>query len=282
MIASLHNATGGELTWFARLVSAVAPPCLVVDPGTDRILAANPAAARLFGAETLAGRSFAALHPTSVPDLVVFAEETLYRGRAWTRRLAGRHADGTALALEYEAGVADAGAGPRLVLVVADLGEREHRDRFVEAHGVVHAGLIEWRRLEKFARQAERLNDLILTSAGDGIYGVDSEGLTTFVNPAAEAMLGWRADELIGRSMHDLIHHHHADGSVYPVAECPIYNAFRFAKVNRVDDEMFWRKDGRPLRVEYTSTPIIDGNDVQGAVIVFRDINERKENERRL
>lgn len=82
--------------------------------------------------------------------------------------------------------------------------------------------------------------------------------------------------------MHALIHHHYADGTPYPATACPIYNAFRHAKVNLVEDETFWRKDGLPIRVEYTSTPIIDGTEVLGAVIVFRDITERRESERRL
>ncbi|GMG82659.1 sigma 54-interacting transcriptional regulator [Paralimibaculum aggregatum] len=280
-ITQLHNPAD-EAAWFAHLVDAVAPACVVVDPGSDRILAANAAAARLYGAAPLAGRSFLSLHPASVPDLLVFAEEVAYRGAAWTRRLEARRPDGKVLSLEYEAAASDAGAGRRLVFVAADLGERARRDRREEAGGIVHAGLLEWRRLERLARQAARLNDLILTSAGDGIYGVDRDGLTTFVNPAAEAMLGWSAADLIGRSMHEMIHHHHADGSVYPAGDCPIYNAFRHAKVNRVDDEYFWRKDGRPLRVEYTSTPIVEDETVQGAVIVFRDITTRKENERRL
>ncbi len=141
---------------------------------------------------------------------------------------------------------------------------------------------MEWRRVERLFREAERVNQLILTAAGEGIYGVDTEGRTTFANPAAERMLGWSRDDLIGRTVHHMIHHSHADGRHYPVEDCPIYNAFRFAKVNRVEDEVFWRKDGRPIRVEYTSTPILDQGQVQGAVIVFRDITERKENERRL
>ena len=271
-----------EVSGLSTIASAMALPCLIVDPGTDRILAGNRQAGRLFGVEDTAGLRFSHLHPGSLEDLVVFAEEVVHFGTAWSRRLTGRRANGHELQIEYEARAYDFGLGLRLVFLASDLAERARRNRLEEAHAVVHGGLLEWQRLERLFRQAEELNDLILTSAGDGIYGVDAEGLTTFVNPAAEEMLGWSAEDLIGHNMHDLIHHHHADGRLYPAEDCPIYNAFRHAKVNLVEDEIFWRKDGRPIRVEYSSTPMIDGSDVLGAVIIFRDITERKENERRL
>ncbi|MEL6997909.1 MAG: sigma 54-interacting transcriptional regulator [Pseudomonadota bacterium] len=272
----------GQTALLGMVAASVAAPCLIVDPDTDRIVAANEQASRLFGVEDATGLSFAKLHPDAVERLVVFVEEVVYRGVAWTRRIEGKRADGETLSLEYEARALDAAQGMRLVFLASDLRERARRDGVEEAYAVVHGGLLEWRRLERLFTEAERLNDLILTSAGDGIYGVDPDGMTTFANPAAEAMLGWSAADLIGRNMHELIHHHHADGTPYPAEDCPIYNAFRHAKVNLVEDEIFWRKDGRPIRVEYSSTPITDGNEVLGAVIIFRDITERKENERRL
>ncbi len=264
------------------IADAVAAACMIVDPATDLVATGNAAAARLFGVEDVAGLKFSRLHPGFVPQLLVFAEEVVDRGASWTRRIEGRHARGHQLQLEYEARAFETQDGLRLVFVAADLEERARRNQFQEVDGLVRGGLLEWSRLERLFRQTERLNDLILSSAGDGIYGVDPDGLTTFVNEAAERMLGWSADDLIGRNMHDLIHHHHADGRAYPAAECPIYNAFRHAKVNRVEDEIFWHKDGRPLRVEYSSNPILEGASVLGAVIIFRDITERKDNERRL
>ena len=271
-----------EPAYMSALAKAVALPCFIVNPVTDEILAGNGPAARLFGIEDVSGLRFSQLHPGSVENLVAFAEEVVHFGAAWSRRLAGRRANGDPVQIEYEARAHDFGLGLRLIFLASDLAERARRNREEEAHAVVHGGLLEWQRLERLFRQAERLNDLILTSAGDGIYGVDADGLTTFVNPAAESMLGWSADDLIGHNTHEMIHHHHADGRAYPAKDCPIYNAFRHAKVNLVADEVFWRKDGKPIRVEYSSTPIIDGSEVLGAVIIFRDITERKENERRL
>ena len=128
----------------------------------------------------------------------------------------------------------------------------------------------------------ERENQLILRAAGEGIYGVNAEGKTTFVNPAAERMLGWRAEELVGHDMHSLVHHTHADGSHYHDHDCPIYAAFRDGAVHQVDHEKFWRKDGTSFWVDYTSTPIRDNSVLIGAVIVFRDVSQRHEADEKL
>jgi len=132
-------------------------------------------------------------------------------------------------------------------------------------------------------KQAEeafhRLNEekeRILNSAGEGIFGVDLEGRTTFVNPAAARMSGWEAEELIGQLMHDLLHHSKPDGTPYPREECPIYAAFKNGVVHYVTDEVFWRKDGASFPVEYVSTPIRDRGRLVGAVVTFTDITERK------
>lgn len=135
---------------------------------------------------------------------------------------------------------------------------------------------------ERFFRDVARDNRLILEAAGEGIYGVNAEGKTTFVNPAAARMLGWDADELTGMAMHETVHHSHSDGSHYHNHDCPIYAAFRDGAVHHVSDEVFWRKDGSFFFVEYTSTPIKDRDVVVGAVIVFRDISQRREADMKL
>jgi len=130
---------------------------------------------------------------------------------------------------------------------------------------------------EEALTQLLRQNDSILNSAGEGIYGVDRNGHTTFVNPAAARMLGWQPEELHGKPQHAVIHHTKPDGRPYSREECPICAAFKDGKVHRVDNEVFWRKDGTSFPVEYTSTPIRDEQDrLEGAVVTFRDITERK------
>jgi PAS domain S-box-containing protein len=95
-------------------------------------------------------------------------------------------------------------------------------------------------------------------------------------------MLGWNADELIGRDMHSVVHHKHPDGSHYPREHCPIYAAFHDGAVHKVDNEVLWRKDGTRFWVEYTSTPVRDRGQLVGAVMIFRDITQRREADEKL
>jgi PAS domain S-box-containing protein len=118
---------------------------------------------------------------------------------------------------------------------------------------------------------------LILDSAGEGIFGLNLQGHSTFANKAAMEMLGYELDEMINTSQHDLIHHHYADGTLYPKEKCNIYASFKSGETRKVDSEVFWHKDGHSVPVEYTSTPIKDTDGtITGAVVVFRDITERQ------
>jgi PAS domain S-box-containing protein len=126
--------------------------------------------------------------------------------------------------------------------------------------------------LEKTRRELQ----LILDAAGEGVYGVDLEGRVTFVNPAAAQMVGWSQEEMLGRTQHALVHHSRNDGSPYPIAECPVYAVFRDGVARQVTDEVFWRKDGTSFPVEYISTPIREAGELVGAVVIYKDITERK------
>jgi diguanylate cyclase (GGDEF)-like protein/PAS domain S-box-containing protein len=150
-----------------------------------------------------------------------------------------------------------------------------------ERNGVMYAnGIFTDITEQKLAEEAfERLrhrNELILNSAGEGILGLDLYGNHTFVNPSAARMLGYKVEELIGRSSHTIWHHSKADGNLYPVEECPIYAAYKDGAVRHRTDEVFWRKDGGSFPVEYTSTPILEDGRLAGAVVTFRDITERR------
>ena len=149
---------------------------------------------------------------------------------------------------------------PWVILAVIEITELDHR-------------CVELTRLQV-------AHQLILDSAGEGVYGLDNQGNMTFVNQAATDILGWRGEDVLGRSAHDVHHHSRSDGSTYPREECPIYAAFKDGRVRRVDNEVFWHADGKPVPVEYTSTPIWWDGKLDGAVVVFRDISERKKIER--
>jgi PAS domain S-box-containing protein len=120
------------------------------------------------------------------------------------------------------------------------------------------------------------LGSPVLASTGEGVFGVDLDGLCVFINPAGARMIGYQPAELLGCNMHELTHHSHADGGHYPVEACPIFNAFRMGQPCRIDSEVFWRRDGSAFAVEYSSYAIVDGGSVRGAVVTFVDITERK------
>lgn len=128
------------------------------------------------------------------------------------------------------------------------------------------------RDLESLKQHAES----ILNAAGEGIYGINLNGEASFVNPAAERMTGWTAEETIGQKIHFQHHHSYEDGSPYPIERCPVYAAIRDGEIHHVEDEVFWRKDGSCFPVEYTSTPIYEAGKLIGAVAVFKDTSERK------
>lgn len=130
---------------------------------------------------------------------------------------------------------------------------------------------------EQQLEQLRRQQQLILNAVGEGVYGLDLDGNVTFVNPAAAAMIDRPMEDLIGKSMHAVLHHSHPDGSHYPREDCPIYAAFQDGSVRRITDEVFWRKDGTHFPVEYISTPMHDEEgQLIGAVVTFRDITKRR------
>ncbi|BAQ49830.1 transcriptional regulator containing GAF, AAA-type ATPase, and DNA binding domains (plasmid) [Methylobacterium aquaticum] len=283
MLESTWDTTADRsgVAGFGAVFEAGAEAMLVLDPDANRIVDANGAASRLLGhaRDVLIGMAASTLHPGQLPALIVFTQGVQAKGRWWTHTLTPRHGAGRVLSVETVGTVLP----DRLVLfTLFDLDERRQRQVDREADRHMRAGLSEWQRMERIFRDIERENQLILRAAGEGIYGVNAEGVTTFVNPAAERMLGWAAADLVGRDMHAAVHHTHPDGCHYPHRDCPIYAAFRDGAVHQVDDEVFWRRDGTSFPVEYTSTPIRDRGALVGAVIVFRDVSQRREADERL
>lgn len=142
------------------------------------------------------------------------------------------------------------------------------------------AALLDKKEAIKKLQDLQKHHESILQSAGEGIYGLDINGHTTFANAAALELVGWELEEMIGRSQHELIHHTQPDGSPFDKFDCSIYAAFKDGKVHHVENEIFWKKDGTSFPVEYISTPIWDKNNIlTGAVVAFKDITRRKEAE---
>ncbi|WP_295815941.1 PAS domain S-box protein [uncultured Deinococcus sp.] len=137
---------------------------------------------------------------------------------------------------------------------------------------------LEDRVRERTERLAEvtRFSTLLLTAAGEGVFGLDARGVTTFANPSAARLLGYSIERMIGSRQHDLIHHHHADGTPFPVQDCPIHQTLSDGQVRRVESDVFWHAQGHAVPVSYVVTPTHDGQGaVTGAVVMVQDSTER-------
>ena len=134
------------------------------------------------------------------------------------------------------------------------------KPRYVLAFGI---DVTEQIRAEEQLRALIRQSNSVLESVGDGIFGIDLEGNITVANPAAAQMLGYRPDEILGRNMHDLIHHSYPDGAAYPRSDSPIQTSLTNLSTVRVSDEVFWRKDGTSFAVEYVARPQIEAEATQ-------------------
>ncbi len=164
---------------------------------------------------------------------------------------------------------------------VAQMRVMETRWEGATAYVATLRDITEHKRIEEALERLRHQNELILQAAGEGIYGLDVHGNTTFVNPAAVAMLGYTAAELIGQSLHKKIHYAKVDGTPYPWEASPISLTFQHQTIYAVDDEVFWRKDGSCFPVEYISTPMFERGHLVGVVVTFRDITARKQEEMR-
>jgi PAS domain S-box-containing protein len=139
----------------------------------------------------------------------------------------------------------------------------------------------ERKRAEQTLANEEQRTRLILESTAEGIFGIDTQGVCTFINPAALRMLGFSLrDQVLGLNGHLLFHHSHADGTPFQIQDCRIVEAFRSRKGTHSDEEVFWRSDGTSFPVEYWSHPLLRDGQAIGSVITFLDISQRGSYER--
>ena len=179
-------------------------PTLVVDTLTDCILSANALTEALFGSGAVTGMRLSRFIAPNFPALAVFADEVFHRGSAWTRALKLRRGDESETPCEIRGQVLQSDP-PRLMLTFIDLAEQDLHARIACDEELTKGGLLEWARASAFFSELERRNRLILDAAGEGIYGLNAEGKTTFVNRAAQEILGWTSEDLIESDMHSMI-----------------------------------------------------------------------------
>ncbi|GEM_PF-329709 len=145
----------------------------------------------------------------------------------------------------------------------------------------IYSDVTEQRHATDELNRAHAYHRTVIAALGEGLYCVDGEGVLRFLNPAAEQMLGWREEELLGRNAHDAFHQWRADGTPLPRRECPLLGVFRDGIVYQ-GEEVFTRRDGSRFPVECHSTPLRENGMLTGAVVAFTDISQRKKDEQRI
>ncbi|OGF04397.1 MAG: hypothetical protein A2509_12105 [Candidatus Edwardsbacteria bacterium RIFOXYD12_FULL_50_11] len=229
----------------------------------EKFVFANPAADSIFGLGKglLVGRSLKEyLTPASIQQV---AEESRQRK------------DGKKGFYELEI---SAETGEKKVIFVSAIPQTDSAGKCIGTMGLFQ-DITEQKKARQEIEDTSRRMDLILSSAGEGIYGLDDKRRTIFMNPAAANLLGYSVEEMIGQVQHEVSHHTKPDGSHYDSKDCPINASITDGQIHHVTGEVFWRKDGSSFPVEYTSTPTVENGRTIGSMVVFRDITERKQNE---
>jgi PAS domain S-box-containing protein len=197
---------------------------------------------------------------------------TLRAGRVWRGELVNRRKDGSEyveLATISPVRRPD-GKTTHYLAVKEDITERKRIETELEKHRHHLEELVESRTAALQA--AEEHARLILASSAAGLFGIDTAGRATFINPAACSMLGYTCEQMLGRPLHALIHHTRADGSVHPESECPMRRSLKEGQVVRVEDDVLWGADGQALPVQYAVHPMYRDGRIVGAVVSFFDV----------
>lgn len=132
-------------------------------------------------------------------------------------------------------------------------------------------------------KESKKQLQLILSSTAEGVCGLDVDGNCTFINESGLKMLGYLSSmDLLGKNIHDVIHHSYKNGQPYPIEECKILTALKQGSSVKTDDEVFWRADNSFFDVEYYAHPLICESKIVGGVLTFTDVTERKEKEKEI
>ena len=269
----------------SRALVEFAPDAIIVIDERGIIETCNPAAERIFGysAEELLGRNISLLMPG--PDhgahdrhIARFLTTGESRIMGVGRDVQARRKDGGLISINLNMGEVTAGrGGRRFIGYIRDQSERKSQEEALD-HYRNHLEEMVAERTAELAAAQERTHS-ILESAADGLIGIDRAGRFTFANPAACRMLGYTQMQLIGRPIHETIHHSRPDGTCLPEAECTTMQLLYSGKAVRQDDEVYWRADGQPIAVAVAAQPILQNGAIVAAVVSVTDITERKRGE---
>ncbi len=229
-----------------------------------KVLTWNAAAEQLFGwtADEAVGRRIEELVAAPEAPVARPVRRKMQEGPWEGELLRARKDDETFPAYVRTRPVEDPEGASAIVVVTIDVTERRRTDREL-----------------KLAQDHLRA---VIDSVGEGMFTLDADGRVTYVNPMAVGLLGWRKEDLVGKVMHDIVHFQHADGSPFPVEDCPISHAARDGEMKRVEEDVFACSDGTNLPVAYTASPFATDAGIEGCVIVFRDITQRRAEKRRM
>jgi PAS domain S-box-containing protein len=150
---------------------------------------------------------------------------------------------------------------------------------FGDALILISYAFLSIRNAKNLTKESEARLRLILESANCGIWGQSTEGVCTFINAEASRMLAYGPNELVGKSLYNTLHHNPSEGAKFAMDNCPMDATAKDGKPRHVDNEVLWRKDGKSFPVEYATSAIYTNNDLDGCVVVFNDISERKQQE---
>ncbi|MBK5964476.1 histidine kinase [Thiocystis minor] len=276
-----HRRADQELRKLSLAVEQ-SPASIVITDLDARIEYANPAFTRVSGyrLDEAMGRNPRVLQSGQTPrEVYDDLWTTLGRGDVWRGEFSNRRKDGSdyvELAIISPVRQPD-GRITHYLAVKEDITERKRVEEELKHYRLHLEELVETRTLE--LKTLEERSRLILESSADGLYGEDTEGRATFINPSACAMLGYRPEDVLGCCTHDLIHHSHPDGTHYPKEDCPIHRASGHKHVLRQDEDVFWHADGHPFPVSYSSHPMYRDKQLIGAVVSFFDISAQKQTE---
>lgn len=243
------------------------PDALVLVNANGTVVNANTIALEAFETPgtALVGRGLLDLLPEFdsrlIPGSMRRPDSTDERGRTKPTRMIARRTDGSEFPVEVTSANLESGQqaydnyGPTpdelLMLVVRDL-----------------SGTVD---TEAELARSQRQTEMILRAAAEGVVGTDTEGRVVLVNPAAAQILGYRASDLGGKDLHELILHSRADGEAFPFEESPLADTLRSGRKHRVRGQVLWSKSGDKVPVDLTTSPVRDGDQLVGAVMTFTD-----------